>query len=354
MDKPKIILTGGGSAGHIMVNLALIPLLLQSGWQVIYIGSIQGIEQELISKIPEVQYYAISTGKLRRYFTLQNLTDFWCVIQGIFEAYQIIRRLQPQVVFSKGGYVSVPVVISSGLIGIPVITHESDLTPGLANRINMYFAQKICTTFPETLEHLPKDKGEFIGAIVRPELKQGNPEQGRIFCQFNCEKPVILIAGGSLGSTYINQTVHSLLNRLLREFQIIHICGKGHFNHSLDYQGYRQFEYVSDQLADLMHLADVVISRAGSNFIFEFLSLRKPMILIPLSKKSSRGDQIENAQVFAKQGFAEVILEEDLTEDKLFNVIHNVFNQRQEYQDRMKNWNSDRSLEKLFDLITTA
>jgi UDP-N-acetylglucosamine--N-acetylmuramyl-(pentapeptide) pyrophosphoryl-undecaprenol N-acetylglucosamine transferase len=354
MNRPKIILTGGGSAGHITVNLALIPLLLQSGWQVVYIGSIQGIEQELISKIPEVQYYAISTGKLRRYFDLQNFTDFWRVIRGVFEAYKIIRRLQPQVVFSKGGFVSVPVVISSGLIGIPVITHESDLTPGLANRINMYFAQKICTTFPETLEHLPKDKGEFIGAIVRPELKQGNSEQGRIFCEFNWEKPVILIAGGSLGSTYINQTVHSLLNRLLKEFQIVHICGKGNLNHSLKYQGYRQFEYVSNQLADLMHLADVVISRAGSNFIFEFLSLRKPMILIPLSKKSSRGDQIDNAQVFARQGFAEVILEEDLTEDKLFDMIHAVFNQRQEYQDRMKNWNSDRSLAKLFDLITNT
>jgi UDP-N-acetylglucosamine--N-acetylmuramyl-(pentapeptide) pyrophosphoryl-undecaprenol N-acetylglucosamine transferase len=354
MNKPKIILTGGGSAGHITVNLALIPLLLQSGWQVVYIGSIQGIEHDLISKIPEVKYYAISTGKLRRYFTLQNLTDFWRVIQGVFEAYKIIRRLQPQIVFSKGGFVSVPVVISSGLIGIPVITHESDLTPGLANRIDMYFAQKICTTFPETLEYLPHDKGEFIGAIVRPKLKQGNSEQGRTFCEFNRDKPVILIAGGSLGSTYINQTVHLLLNRLLKEFQIIHICGKGNLNHSLKDRGYRQFEYVADRLADLMHLADVVISRAGSNFIFEFLSLRKPMILIPLSKKSSRGDQIDNARVFSRQGFAEVILEEDLTEDKLFDVIHDVFNRRQEYQDRMKNWNSDRSLAKLFDLITNT
>ena len=354
MGKPKILLTGGGSAGHITVNLALIPLLLQSGWEIIYIGSIKGIERELISNIPEVKYYGISTGKLRRYFDLQNFTDVFRVIEGTFEAYRIIRREQPKVVFSKGGFVSVPVVISSGLNNLPVITHESDLTPGLANRINMYFAQKICTTFPETLEHLPKDKGEFIGAIVRPELKQGNAEKGRIFCQFNSQKPVILIAGGSLGSAYINQTVHSLRDRLLEKFQIVHICGKGNFNHGFEQEGYRQFEYVSDELADLMHLADIVISRAGSNFIFEFLALRKPMILIPLSKKSSRGDQIDNAQVFEKQGFAEVILEEDLTKDKLLNTIHTIFNDREEYKNRMESWNSDDSLAKLFNLITSA
>ena len=363
MGKKKILLTGGGSAGHITVNLALIPLLLQSGWQIIYIGSIAGIERELISKIPEVKYYEISTGKLRRYFDLQNFTDFFRVVKGVFEAYQIIHREQPNVVFSKGGFVSVPVVIGSSAIGIPIITHESDLTPGLANRINMYFAQKVCTTFPDTVQHLPKGKGEFIGAIVRPELKQGDAEKGRIFCQFNSQKPVILVTGGSLGSAYINQTVYSLCDcaprtskadRLLEEFQIVHICGKGNLNESLEYEGYKQFEYVSDGLADLMCLADVVISRAGSNFIFEFLVLKKPMILIPLSKKSSRGDQIDNARVFEKQGFAEVILEEDLTEDLLLDKIDAVFSDRRKYWDRMGNYNRDNSLAKLFDLITDA
>ena len=210
MNKPKILLTGGGSAGHITVNLALIPLLRPSGWEIVYVGSLQGIESELIWDIPEVKYYGISTGKLRRYLARQNFYDFFRVIKGIFEAYTIIRREKPNVVFSKGGFVSVPVVIGSALNNIPVITHESDLTPGLANRINMYFARKICTTFAETLEHLPEDKGEYIGAIVRPELKQGDAAKGRIFCQFNSEKPVILVAGGSLGSAYINQTVRSL------------------------------------------------------------------------------------------------------------------------------------------------
>ena len=352
MSKPKILLTGGGSAGHITVNLALIPLLLQAGWEIIYIGSFSGIESELILDIPEVKYYGISTGKLRRYFDRQNFSDLFRVIKGIFEAYTIIRWEKPNVVFSKGGFVSVPVVIGSALNNIPVVTHESDLTPGLANRINMYFAQKICTTFSETLKHLPEDKGKYIGAIVRPELKLGNAEKGRIFCQFNSNKPVILVTGGSLGSAYINQTIRSLLDHLLETFEIVHICGKGNIDLSFQHEDYRQFEYVSNELADLMHLADIVISRAGSNFIFEFLALRKPMILIPLSKKSSRGDQIDNARVFEKQGFAEVILEDDLTEDLLLDKIDTVFSDRQKYQDRMENWNSDDSLAKLFDLIT--
>jgi UDP-N-acetylglucosamine--N-acetylmuramyl-(pentapeptide) pyrophosphoryl-undecaprenol N-acetylglucosamine transferase len=348
----KILLTGGGSAGHITVNLALIPMLLESGWEVIYIGSFEGIERELIANLPAVIYYPIPTGKLRRYFDWKNFTDVFRVLTGITEAYKIIRREQPKIVFSKGGFVSVPVVLGSRLNNIPVITHESDLTPGLANRINMNFAQKICTTFPDTLEHLPKDKGEFIGAIVRPELKLGDREQGRILCQFEFTKPVILVAGGSLGSVYINQTVRLLLNQLLETFQVVHICGKGNVDQSLKCPGYQQFEYVSDELADLMSLADLVISRAGSNFIFEFLALKKPMILIPLPKKSSRGDQIDNAKIFQKQGFAEVILEDDLTEDSLLTTINTVYNNRADYIKKMDGWNSDRSLSRLFDLIT--
>ncbi len=352
--KNKILLTGGGSAGHITVNLALIPLLIQSGWEVIYIGSFAGIERELITNFPKVTYYAIPTGKLRRYFDKQNFSDVFRVLKGILEAYKIIHHEQPKIVFSKGGFVSVPVVLGSRLNNVPVITHESDLTPGLANRINMNFAQKICTTFPETLQHLPKDKGEFIGAIVRPELKEGDRERGRTFCQFDSTKPVILVTGGSLGSVYINQTVRLLLNKLLTEFQIIHICGKGNIDRSLEHQGYKQFEYVANELADLMCLADLVISRAGSNFIFEFLALKKPMILIPLPKKSSRGDQIDNAQVFEKQGYVEVILEENLTKDSLLNTIQAVYSNRENYIKKMDNRNSDRSLARLFDLITNS
>jgi UDP-N-acetylglucosamine--N-acetylmuramyl-(pentapeptide) pyrophosphoryl-undecaprenol N-acetylglucosamine transferase len=349
--KKKILLTGGGSAGHITVNLALIPMFVDRGWELFYIGSFDGIEKELISNISDVAYYGIPTGKLRRYFDRKNFTDIFRVLKGIFEAYKIVRREKPDLVFSKGGFVSVPVVLASWLNNIPVITHESDLTPGLANRINMYFAKKICTTFPETLEKLPPNKGKFIGAIVRPELKKGDSEKGRLLCGFDREKPVILVAGGSLGSVIINQTIRSSLDRLLLEFQVVHICGKGNADKSLEQKGYKQFEYVSNELPDLMSLADLVVSRAGSNFIFEFLALRKPMILIPLSKKSSRGDQIENAKAFQAQGYAEIIFEEDLEGDRLLESIHSVFANREQYTNKMSNWSSDRSLSKLFEII---
>lgn len=351
--KRKILLTGGGSAGHITVNLALIPMLLKAGWEVIYIGSIDGIERELISNIPEVKYFAIATGKLRRYFNLQNFTDFFRVFLGIIQSSKIIRAEKPQIVFSKGGFVSVPVVLGSRLNNVPVIIHESDLTPGLANKIASRFAQKICTTFPDTINKLPPEKGEFIGAIVRPELKQGDSTKGRALCGFDSVKPVILVTGGSLGSVRINQVLRSILDSLLTKYQVIHICGKGNLIKEQNYSGYQQFEYVNRELPDLMSLADLAISRAGSNFIFEFLALRKPMILIPLPQKSSRGDQIENAQAFAKQGFAEVILEESLTENILLELVNSVFINREKYVAQMKTWSSDRSLEKLFALLTT-
>ena len=350
----KILLTGGGSAGHITVNLALIPMLIEAGWEIIYLGSFTGIERELISNIPQVEYFSVSTGKLRRYFDLQNFIDIFRVIKGTFQAYSRIRREKPDVVFSKGGFVSVPIVIGSRLNNIPIITHESDLTPGLANRINMHFAQKICTTFTDTLNYLPPQKGKYIGAIIRPELKQGNSEKGRYICHFNSTKPVILVAGGSLGSQYINQTIRSLLDVLLGTFQIIHICGKNNLDSNLEHSGYKQFEYVSDELPDLMSLCDLAISRAGSNFIFEFLALRKPMILIPLSKKASRGDQIENAKIFQNKGWADVILEKDLNQEILLNSIGHVYNNRDEYQKQMSDYNSDRSLSMLFDLLSQS
>ncbi|MEM8830597.1 MAG: undecaprenyldiphospho-muramoylpentapeptide beta-N-acetylglucosaminyltransferase [Cyanobacteria bacterium P01_G01_bin.19] len=350
----KILLTGGGSAGHITVNMALIPMLLETGWEIIYMGSFDGIERELISNIPPVTYFAISTGKLRRYFDIQNFIDIFRIIKGIFQAYCTIRQEKPELVFSKGGFVSVPVVIGSRLNSVPVITHESDLTPGLANRINMYFAQKICTTFADTLNYLPQDKCQHIGAIVRPELKQGNPEKGRVICQFDSKKPVILVTGGSLGSQYINQTIRLLLDSLLENFQIIHICGQGNLDSGIERSGYKQFAYVSDELPDLMALCDLAISRAGSNFIFEFLALKKPMILVPLSKKASRGDQIENAKIFQNKGWAKVILEENLTKEILLHSIIDVYQNREKYKNQMNDYNSDLSLSILFDLLSQS
>lgn len=352
--KKKILLTGGGSAGHVTVNVILIPILIKQGLELFYVGSSKGIEKEIIGRVANITYYKISTGKLRRYFDWNNFLDFLRVWKGIIEAYRIISKEKPDLVFSKGGFVSVPVIIGSWLNNVPVIIHESDLTPGLANRITMLFAQKICTTFPETLHSFPKDKGELVGAIVRPELKEGDSEKGRTLCGFHREKPVIFVAGGSLGSVQINCFIRIILDTLLPKFQVIHICGKGNIDSSLRQKGYKQFEYVVDELPHLMSLASLVISRAGSNFIFEFLSLKKPMILIPLSKGSSRGDQIENAKIFQAQGFAEIIFEEDLTSDRLLKLVFRMFAAYDQYVNNMNKWSNEASLSKLLSIINTA
>ncbi|MFS1512413.1 undecaprenyldiphospho-muramoylpentapeptide beta-N-acetylglucosaminyltransferase [Chengkuizengella sp. SCS-71B] len=347
----KIIFTGGGSAGHVTVNLALIPHFIQEGWEVEYIGSKNGIEQELISKLPEVRYHSIKTGKLRRYFDWNNVKDPFRVVQGIFQAYRIMQKSKPNVVFSKGGFVSVPVILGAKFNNIPVITHESDLTPGLANRISMPFVKKVCTTFPETEKHLSTKKAEYVGAIIRDELRHGNATKGYTYCNFIREKPVLLIMGGSMGSQKINKSVRESLDELLSDFQIVHICGKGGVDSAIKKKGYKQFEYINEELPDMMHMADIVISRAGSNAIFEFLSLKKPMLLIPLSKEASRGDQILNAESFKKAGYCEVLQEEELSEKSLTKAINHLYKNRENYTSKMETYQGKGAFSKVIQLI---
>jgi UDP-N-acetylglucosamine--N-acetylmuramyl-(pentapeptide) pyrophosphoryl-undecaprenol N-acetylglucosamine transferase len=348
----KIILTGGGTAGHVMVNLALIPKLKEQGWDIAYIGSHQGIERELISKVEGVPYFPISTGKLRRYFDWNNFKDPFKVLKGTFQAYRIIKKEKPSIVFSKGGFVSVPVIIGAWLNGVPSIIHESDITPGLANKIAMPFATKICVTFPETLRHVKEEKGIYIGAVVREELKRGNADKGREYCQFEKGKPVLLVMGGSLGSKRINDALRANLQALLDDFQIVHICGKGNVDPQwTNKKGYKQFEYVHEELPHLMAMADIVLSRAGANSIFEFLALRKPMLLIPLSKEASRGDQILNARSFEKSGYAEVLMEENLTNESLRNAIYHLYQNKDRYRQNMDRSDAGDALQKLLELI---
>ncbi|MDP5273871.1 undecaprenyldiphospho-muramoylpentapeptide beta-N-acetylglucosaminyltransferase [Chengkuizengella axinellae] len=349
--KKKIVFTGGGSAGHVTVNLALIPHFLHEGWGVEYIGSENGIERELISKLKGVHYHSIKTGKLRRYFDWNNVKDPFRVVQGIFQSFRIIQKSKPNVVFSKGGFVSVPVILGSKLNQIPVLTHESDLTPGLANKISMPFVKKVCTTFPETEKHLSSKKAEYVGAIVRDELRHGNATKGYTYCNFIREKPVLLIMGGSMGSQKINKSVRDSLDELLSNFQIVHICGKGGVDSSIKKRGYKQFEYINEQLPDMMHMADIVISRAGSNAIFEFLSLKKPMLLIPLSKEASRGDQILNAESFKKAGYCEVLQEEELSKDSLTKTIKHLYKNKENYINKMKTYQGEKALSKVIKLI---
>lgn len=320
MKKRTILLTGGGTAGHVSLNQALIPELLNMDYNVEYIGSKDGIESELIpDSFPEIPYHAISSGKLRRYFSMKNFTDPIRVGAGMLQALQVIRKTKPAAIFSKGGFVSVPVAMAGKLMSVPVIIHESDVTPGLANRIAMPFANHIFTVFTQTLKHVPKEKSTCTGSVIRSELLDGSAAKGREICHFENDLPVLMVMGGSQGSVMINNAIRTNLPELVKEYNVIHLCGKGNVDESLsDFPNYCQFEYVTHELSHLLHMTDFVVSRAGSNSIFEFLALKKPMLLIPLSKQQSRGDQLLNAQLFKQQGFAHVVEEEELTPERFF------------------------------------
>ncbi|MUT65272.1 undecaprenyldiphospho-muramoylpentapeptide beta-N-acetylglucosaminyltransferase [Paenibacillus sp. NEAU-GSW1] len=351
MQNKKIMFTGGGSAGHVTVNLALIPRFQEEGWSVDYIGSEAGIERQLIAPLRNVKYYGIATGKLRRYLDWQNVKDPFKVIKGAFQAYRIIKKEKPDVLFSKGGFVSVPVVLGAKLNRVPVLIHESDLTPGLANRIAIPMATGVCTTFAETEQHLPSGKARYVGAVIREQLKRGDAAKGRAYCGFNAMKPVLLIMGGSLGARKINQAVRASLSRLTERFQIVHLCGKGQVEPGLDSPNYKQYEYINEELPDVLAMADVVISRAGSNSIFEFLYLRKPMLLIPLTKEQSRGDQILNARSFQNSGYSDVLYEEQMTPETLASSVEALYASRGIYIDRMQLDERKDTLEILFKLI---
>lgn len=347
----KIILTGGGTAGHVTPNIALLPRLREAGFDITYIGSYNGIEKQLL-KEQQIPYYGISSGKLRRYFDIKNFSDPLKVMKGLGQSIRLMRKLKPDIVFSKGGFVSVPVILAARLCHIPSIIHESDLTPGLANKLAIPNAAKVCCNFPETLKYLPEDKAVLTGSPIRKELLSGNKEKARKLCNFTDEKPVLFVVGGSSGSKFINDTIHGLLPELLKTYQVIHMCGKGNIEESLNRTaGYKQFEYIGSELNDIFALADLVISRAGANSICELLALHKPNILIPLSANASRGDQILNAQSFEKQGFSVVIEEEIITPDKLLNIIHETYKNRERYIHAMKQNNTMNSVDKIVSLI---
>lgn len=347
----RIILTGGGTAGHVTPNIALMPALEKKGFDIRYIGSKNGMEREMIRAV-HVPYYGISSGKLRRYFDVKNFTDPFRVLKGYLEARSIMKKLKPDIVFSKGGFVTVPVVMAAKHCGIPVIIHESDMTPGLANKLALPSASKVCCNFPETLNHLPEEKAVLTGSPIRKELFEGNRKKGLRFCGFTSDKPVLLIMGGSLGSVAINTAVRKELDVLLETFQIAHLCGKGNLDPSLDNKkGYAQFEFVSDELNDIFACTDLMVSRAGANAICEILALRKPNVLIPLSAKASRGDQILNAASFEKQGYSYVLQEEDVTNETLLKAIRTVYEQKDTYINNMEKSKLSDPIAAIMDLI---
>jgi UDP-N-acetylglucosamine--N-acetylmuramyl-(pentapeptide) pyrophosphoryl-undecaprenol N-acetylglucosamine transferase len=347
----RIVLTGGGTAGHVTPCIALLPELRQESYDIQYIGSYNGIERKLIEEY-NIPYHGISSGKLRRYFDPKNFSDPFKVMKGYFEAGRILKRLQPDIVFSKGGFVTVPVVMAAKKHKIPVIIHESDMTPGLANKLALPSATKVCANFPETLKYLPAEKAVLTGTPIRKELFSGNKIRGLDFCGFTANKPVILIIGGSTGSRAINEVIRGMLPTLLRDYQVIHLCGKGNLDGRLsDTEDYAQYEYIKEELSDLLAAADLVVSRAGANAICEILALRKPNILIPLPAASSRGDQLLNAESFERQGYSYVLKEEDLSLASLLQAINTVVEKKRDYIAAMNKSELNNSIETIVKLI---
>lgn len=350
----KIVLTGGGTAGHVTPNIALLPALREAGYEIYYMGSYEGIEKKLIEDF-DIPYQGIATGKFRRYLDLKNFTDPFRVIKGYGEAKKYLKELKPDVVFSKGGFVSVPVVRAASALHIPCILHESDMTPGLANKLCIPVATKVCCNFPETLNYLPEDKAVLTGSPIRKELAQGNKLAGLDMCGFTANKPVLMIIGGSLGAENVNAAVRRILPTLLETFQVVHLCGKGKMdNLLLNTPGYKQFEYLKAELKDIFAMADIVISRAGANAICEILALQKPNLLIPLPAASSRGDQILNAKSFRDQGFSIVLQEEDITDELLLEKINELYEHRQDYVNTMKESGQLDSISTIVGLIEAA
>lgn len=346
-----IVFTGGGSAGHVTPNLAIIARLKKLGWNIQYIGSREGIEKEIIQHAG-IPFHSISSGKLRRYFDLKNIKDPFKVVKGIGDAYMLLRKLKPAVVFSKGGFVSVPVIIASWLLRIPVISHESDMTPGLANKLSLPFVTRICVNFPESLQHIKGGKGICTGLPIREHILQGKAGRAYDLCEFHKQKPVLLIMGGSLGAQAINKVVREALDPLLEQFQIVHLCGKGQVDDTLSKRrGYKQFEFMNDELADVLAMTDIVLSRAGATAIFEFLAVGKPMLLIPLTRQASRGDQLLNAASFEKKGYARVLFEENLTAAALVESLNGLYDAREQIASNIRSTRQGGAVETIVELI---
>ena len=353
MKRPIILLTGGGTAGHVSVNEALIPEFHERGYEIHYIGSHDGIEKELIGeRHPEVTYHSIQSGKFRRYFSMKNFTDPFRVGAGFFQALSIIRKLKPELIFSKGGFVSVPVVLAGKMAKIPVVIHESDVTPGLANKLALPFSNHIFTVFEKTLQYVPIEKATCSGSIIRPELFEGLKEEGLRITGFTGDKPVLIVMGGSQGSSILNDVLREDIQSIIQSFDIIHLCGKGNIDESLEkLKGYIQFEYVTEGLPDLLAASSFAVSRAGSNAIFELLALQKPMLLIPLSAAQSRGDQILNAAHFKSLGLASVLEEESINLQPLSETLVTLKNEESKLLKNMRKTEMPKTPDEMVKLI---
>lgn len=350
--KKTIVFTGGGTAGHVIPNIALISKMIPEGWKIAYFGSKHGMEGRLIEKL-NLPYYAVRTGKLRRYFSWQNFIDPFNIFIGICQAFYYLGKVKPDLIFSKGGFVGFPVVLAAWLRRIPVVAHESDLTPGLATKLSYPFVDQVCITFEKAKQYFKrKEKLLYTGTPIRDCLLKGDKTTAKRYCAFEKEKPCLLVIAGGQGSDKINLHLRALLDDLLLKFNIIHICGRGKMDDSkIDVAGYRQFDYVDEELPHLFALSTIVVSRSGANSVYEILALAKPHLFIPLSKKASRGDQIQNANYFKEKGVSEVLDEDALTSETLYKAINQLFEKRVKLQKNIQALGITSGTENILDVI---
>ena len=347
----RIVLTGGGTAGHVTPHLAIIPYLKEAGYDIHYVGTPNGIERSMIEKLDGITYHSVESGKLRRYLDAQNISDAFKVIKGCFQADKLMKQLKPDVCFSKGGFVAVPVVRGAARAGVPVLCHESDLTPGLANKLCVRYAKKIACTFPECAKAMG-EKGVYTGTPLRAALFEGTREEGLRIAGLTGERPILLMTGGSLGAQSINTTLREALPELLRQYDVIHLTGKGNLDEGLKNQhGYVQFEFVGEEMPHLLAAADIVLSRAGSNTLCELQALKKPMLLIPYPLGASRGDQIVNAKSFQDRGLAHVLDQQDMTRDSLLKSIQDLWNDRDAIRAALEKEPAANGTQKILQLI---
>lgn len=347
----RVCLTGGGTAGHVTPHFALLKGIKDRGWDVFYVGS-RGLEKPLV-EAQGIPFYTIAAGKLRRYLSAENFLDVFRIGLGIVQAFKLLAQKKPDVVFSKGGFVAVPVAVAAWFLKIPVVSHESDLTPGLANRLIAPFAKKILFTFPETKKYLPPSSVQ-VGTPIRSELLRGSAKDGLSLCGFSPDDqtPTILVMGGSQGAQRVNEALGAILPWLVERSKVIHLTGKGkqlNFRHPR----YKSFEFVSSELSDLYALSDFVISRAGANSIFEILAVKKPMLLIPL-EIASRGDQVLNAMSFAKAGWATVLREQNLDPETLKKAIEHLFAISDEIRESQKSYDAGNTPEEILGILSKA
>lgn len=329
----KILFTGGGTGGHIYPNLAIMDLL-KNKYELIYMGSKNSMEQKVVS--PNYKFYAITTVKLKRSLSIKNLIIPFKLIAGINQAKKILKKEKPDLIFSKGGFVSIPVIIAGHLLKIPCLTHESDITLGLANKIIKNKCKYVLTSFEQTSNSL--NNGIYTGSPIRKEIVNASVNNFNSKYKLNNNKPNILIFGGSLGSKTINEFIFQNINILTKKYNIYHIVGKNNsFNISIP--NYFQYEYVKD-IQDLLVGVDMVITRGGSNALFELLTLKKPMLIIPLSKRESRGDQILNAEYFKSKNLANVLYEEDLSCLNILNSIEQTLKNKNNFMNNASKFNA--------------